>query len=265
MFGGATERSYDTLLRRSDGTWLNVSIFPAPLRAADDSVYAVMGLLQDVTERKRLEQERERLLRRIVTGQEEERQRIARELHDELGQHLTALKVGLEALRPAGESVERMKEIVTKLDRSVDRLTLELRPPVLDDVGLHGAIGSLVEQFTAASGIRADIHSTGTDGERLPEPVETTLYRVLQEALTNVWKHSAAKSVSVIVERHPEQVQLIVEDDGDGFDPDSDDGTPGHFGLLGMRERVSLIGGTFNIESGSGQGTTLYVRVPLAQ
>jgi len=265
MFAGGPPQMHETLLRRNDGTSLNVSISAAPVRAADGTVSAVMGLLQDITDRTRLEQERERLLRRIVSGQEEERQRIARELHDELGQHLTALKVGLEALQPSGENVRRMTNIVGEIDRSIDRLTFELRPPALDDVGLPGAIGSLVEQFTTASGIHTDVHSNGLDGERLPDPIETTLYRVLQEALTNVWKHAAAKSVSVIVDRQPDQVQLIVEDDGDGFDTNeaTDGGARGRFGLLGMRERVSLIGGTFNIESAPDRGTTLYVRVPL--
>jgi two-component system, chemotaxis family, CheB/CheR fusion protein len=266
MFGdGQSPR--EAQVRRADGALLNVSVFPAPLRGADGSIHAIMGLLQDVTDPKRLEQERERLLRRIVSSQEEERQRIARELHDQLGQHLTALKVGLEALQPAGESVQRMKGIVGQLDQSIDRLTRELRPPGLDDLGLHGAIGSLIQQFTEASGIHADVHASGTDGERLPEPVETTLYRVLQEALTNIWKHSAAKDISVIIERTPEQVQLIVEDNGSGFEESQldDDGSGAHFGLLGMRERVSLIGGTFSIESGHGRGTTLYVRVPLAR
>ncbi|HEX6642553.1 MAG TPA: CheR family methyltransferase, partial [Thermoanaerobaculia bacterium] len=265
MFAGGAQRVYETLLRRNDGTWLNVSVLPAPLRAPDGTVYAVMGLLQDISDRKLLERERERLLRRIVSGQEEERQRIARELHDELGQHLTALKVGLEALRPTSEDVQRLTDIVRVLDRSVDRLTLELRPPALDDVGLYSAIGSLIDQFTASSGIHADVHTTGTDGERLPDAIETTFYRVLQEALTNVWKHAAAKNVSVIIERHPDQVQLIVEDDGAGFEHEDDsDDHVARFGLLGMRERISLIGGSFNIESSPEQGTTLYVRVPLA-
>jgi two-component system CheB/CheR fusion protein len=263
LFNSGMHPVYDTLLTRGDGTTLSVSIFPAALRAADGTVYAVMELLQDITDRKRMEQERERLLRRIVSSQEEERQRIARELHDELGQHLTALKVGLEAVRPATELVGQMKAIVSDLDRSVDRLTLELRPPVLDDVGLYGAIASLLEQFSRASGIRGDVH-TPADSERLPTAVETTFYRVLQEALTNVWKHASAKNVSVIVERQPEFVQLIVEDDGTGFDVHEvrDDGPIGRFGLLGIRERVSLIGGTFSIESTPGKGTTLYVRVP---
>ncbi|HKR63440.1 MAG TPA: CheR family methyltransferase [Thermoanaerobaculia bacterium] len=267
MFGGSAQHSYETLLRRRDGIWLSINISPAPLRGPDGNVYAVMGLLQDITDRKRFEQERERLLRRVVAGQEEERQRIARELHDELGQHLTALKVGLEALHPATDSINAMRNIVAELDRSVDRLTLELRPPALDGVGLDGAITSLVDQFTSSSGIRPDVHTTGTDGRRLPPPVETTLYRVLQEALTNVWKHSGAKSVSIIVERHPEQVQLIVEDDGNGFDAtdtgDNGDDNSVHLGLVGMRERVALIGGSFSIESARGKGTTLYVRIPL--
>jgi two-component system CheB/CheR fusion protein len=258
-------RSDELQLHRHDGSALNVQVFSAPIRAADGSVYAMMGLLQDVTDRKRMEQERERLLRRIVSAEEEERQRIARELHDQLGQHLTALKVGLEGLPRSGENVERLKRIVSEIDRSVDRLTLELRPPVLDDVGLDGALGSLVDQFTQASGIQADVHTTGTEAERLPELIETSLYRILQEALTNVWKHAGAKSVSVILERTPGQVQLIVEDDGSGFEP-ADGGTgDGRLGLLGIRERVSLIGGSFHIEAPLGQGTTLYVRVPLAR
>ena len=257
-------RPNETVIRRPDGTVLNVSVMPAPLLAADGSILAVMGLLQDITDRKRLEQEREELLRRIVSSQEEERQRIARELHDELGQHLTALKVGLETLQPSGDGVGRMKEIVAQIDRSLDRLTLELRPPALDDLGLAGAIGSLVDEFTGASGIHIDVHSTDGDRERLPQTVETTLYRVLQEALTNVWKHSGAKSVSVILERQKDGVQMIVEDDGSGFETgDGPDGEKGRFGLLGMRERISLIGGTFHIESQPGTGTTLYVRVPL--
>ncbi len=160
-----------------------------------------------------------------------------------------------------------MTNIVGQIDRSIDRLTFELRPPALDDVGLHGAIGSLVDQFAAASGVHADVHDNSPDGERLPDPIETTLYRVLQEGLTNVRKHAGAKSISVIVDRQPEQVQLIVEDDGSGFDVSdaTDGGAHGRFGLLGMRERVSLLGGTFNIESAPGRGTTLYVRVPLVR
>lgn len=221
-------------------------------------------LEQRVRERtKQLEElsaQRQQLLERLVSAEEHERQRLARELHDEMGQHITALKVALETL-PSSDVVGRMQSIVASLDNTIDRLTIELRPPVLDDMGLQGALSSLAEQFTAASGITADVHATIGDG-RLPEAVETTLYRVVQEALTNVWKHAAAKNVSIIVKRADSQVQLIIEDDGKGFDADVPRAAS-TFGLLGMRERVTLIGGTMSIESGSGNGTALYVRVPL--
>lgn len=228
-------------------------------------------LEQRVAERTReleaLSAQRQQLLERLVAATEEERQRIARELHDEMGQHLTALKVSLESLTAPDSAVSRMKEIVARLDTSVDRLALELRPPALDDVGLCGAVSSLIEQFIAASGINVDVHLIGRDDERLPEAVESAVYRVLQEALTNVWKHAGVPSISVILEKNHAQVQLIVEDRGRGFDVEQimpAAARHGHFGLLGMRERAALVGGTLHIESEPGHGTTVYVRVPLS-
>ena len=227
-------------------------------------------LEQRVAERTRelgaLSAQRQQLLERLVAGTEGERQRIARELHDEMGQHLTSLKVSLESLAAPDVAVTRMKEIVARLDSSVDRLTLELRPPALDDVGLCGAVSSLTEQFVGASGIHVDVHLIGKDDERLPDAIETAFYRILQEALTNVWKHADAKSVSVILEKNPTQLQMIVEDHGRGFDIEgtfSGAAPLGHFGLLGMRERIALVGGTLDIESEPGHGTTVYVRVPI--
>jgi two-component system CheB/CheR fusion protein len=228
-------------------------------------------LIEERTSREHLEhlvkqrtEELRTTARRVVESQEEERQRIARELHDEMGQHLTALQLGLEGLAGRGEDVERLKLIVSRLDETVDRLILELRPPALDDLGLHGAIGSLLDEFRRSTGLRADLHTRGMDGVRLAQPVEITLYRVLQETLTNISRHAQAKNVSVIIERQHDQIQVIVEDDGKGFD---DDGARREavrgLGLLGMRERVALIGGSLSIESGQGRGTTTYVRVPL--
>ena len=149
----------------------------------------------------------------------------------------------------------------------VDRLTFELRPPALDHIGLHGAITVLAEELSAASGVRVDVHLPGVEGERFGDGIETALYRVVQEALTNVWKHSGAKTASVIVEREGDALRMIVEDDGRGFDGDNAlDGEPvrGRFGLLGMRERLALLGGAMHIESEPGSGTTIYVRVPLS-
>lgn len=221
-------------------------------------------------EAERLLAEKGELLERIIKAQEEERQRIARELHDEMGQHLTALKVRVEGLAVGGESssgVEQLMTLVTQLDRTVDRLTLELRPPALEGLGLVGAIASLVESAHAAHGPRIDVQTNFSAGQRLPENVEIALYRVLQEALTNVQKHARAANISVILERQNGLVQLIIEDDGTGFPVET---TPPmveaerHFGLLGIRERLSIVGGTFTVET-SGGGSTLYVRVPLAE
>ena len=208
--------------------------------------------------------QRQQLLERLVTATEEERRRIARELHDELGQHITALRVGLH--EPRAESLPRLEAIVQRLDQTIDRLTLELRPPVLDHLGLHGAIGSLAEAYAAASGLRIDVHLPAVEGERFSDAIETTIYRVVQEALTNAWKHASASTVSVILEREGDALRIIVEDDGRGFDGDAalrGTAARGRFGLLGMRERLAIVGGTLDIESQPGSGTAIYARVPL--
>lgn len=209
---------------------------------------------------------RQRLLERLVTATEEERQRIARELHDEMGQHITALRVRLESLQPRHAWVDELKAI-TRIDQSIDRLTLELRPPALDQLGLHGAISTLADEFSDASGIRVAVHLGMGEGDRFSDLIESTIYRVVQESLTNVWKHAAATTVSVILERDRDALRLIIEDNGRGFDAAaSADGAPparGRFGLLGMRERLAIVGGTINIESNAESGTTIYVRVPL--
>jgi two-component system CheB/CheR fusion protein len=209
---------------------------------------------------------RQQLLERLVTVTEEERQRIARELHDEMGQHITALRVRLESF--PHERVGELKNIIIRLDQSLDRLTLELRPPALDQLGLHGAISSLADEFSTASGIRVALHLGLQDTDRFPDGIESALYRVVQESLTNVWKHASAKTVSVILERDRDALRMIVEDDGQGFDADGAAGDApvrGRFGLLGMRERLGLVGGTFKVESQAGSGATIYVRVPLLE
>lgn len=253
-------------VRRKDGLPLEVVIWSAVLRHDDGSIRGITAIAQDVTERNRLTRERNDLLRRIVEAQEDERRRIARELHDEMGQHLTALKVGLGNLGPAASSpaVERLTQIATRIDQAIDRLTLELRPPALDDVGLEAAVTHLAHEFSTTTGIKVDIHTNGLT-TRMPSTVETTLYRVIQEALTNAWKHSGAKSVSIIIERRREHAQLIIEDTGRGFDSEIGTSTSSRaaFGLAGMRERVALVGGTVNIESGTGAGTSIFVRIPL--
>lgn len=270
-------------VRDANGEYRWFLVQAAPLRDAEGQIVRWFGAATDIHEQRGvrdvLEQrvqvrtreltdlsaQRQQLLERLVNATEEERQRIARELHDEMGQHITALRVGLEALQAPGESVERMTRIVERLDQSVDRLTIQLRPPSLDHLGLHGAISSLAEDFSAASGVRVDVHLPGLDGVRFSDPLESTIYRVVQEALTNVWKHSGAKAASIILEYEGNALRLIIEDDGHGFESDGaldGEAVRGRFGLLGIRERLALAGGSLEIESHEGGGTTLYIRVP---
>jgi PAS domain S-box-containing protein len=231
---------------------------------------ALATISRDITERRRAEEERKHLLRRLVTMLEEERTRIAREMHDQFGQGLTALNLTLAALRheygaqtKLGEQFKTLEEIVKQLDADADLLVWELRPTALDDLGLMAALTSYVKRWSKHFGVKAELHEGGMEKDRLTGEIETTLYRIMQEALTNIAKHAGAKNVSILLERRQVQVSLIVEDDGVGFDEGQAFGAiNGGFGLLGMRERVLLVGGTLEIESEPGRGTTVAVRIP---
>jgi signal transduction histidine kinase len=205
-------------------------------------------------------------LRRIVGAQELERQRLARELHDETGQALSSILLGLKALEEkvdggdALTAVSDVRELVVATLHDVRRLAIELRPKVLDDFGLVPALERLTETFGAQTGIHVHFEP-GLPDERLPADIETALYRIVQEALTNVVKHSRAHTISVVLVRKPGTIAAVIEDDGQGFDPANvrEDG----FGLEGMRERVGLLDGQLRIESAEGHGTTLVAEVPL--
>jgi two-component system CheB/CheR fusion protein len=230
------------------------------------------AMREEVRVRRRAERERLALMRRIVTTQEDERRRISRELHDQLGQSLTALRLKLEGLK--GEAGKRSKlqaridelvEIARRLDSDVDFLAWELRPTALDDLGLIVALSNYAKEWSKHFGVKVNFHSAGLGDARLEPLVETTLYRVAQEALNNVAKHAAAASVDMLLERRDGHAVLIVEDDGLGFDADGfeADGEGRGMGLIGMRERVVLVGGTAEVESTPGGGTTVFVRVPV--
>jgi signal transduction histidine kinase len=205
-------------------------------------------------------------LRRIVDAQELERRRLARELHDETGQALSSILLGLKALDEKVEgdgaqgAVADVRELVVATLHDVRRLAVELRPKVLDDFGLVPALERLTEAFGAQTGIRVRFES-GLGPERLPAEVETALYRIVQESLTNIVKHSHARNVSVVLIRKPGAVAAVIEDDGQGFDPASV--RDGGFGLEGMRERVGLLDGRLQVESAEGGGATLVAEVPL--
>jgi signal transduction histidine kinase len=205
-------------------------------------------------------------LRRVVSGQELERRRLARELHDETGQALTSILLGLRAVEEAGSPDEmtaaasHLRELVVGTLQDVRRLAVQLRPKALDDFGLVAAVEHLVQTFSEATAIRVDLEAQLGE-KRLPAEVETTLYRIVQEALTNIVKHAEASTVSVLLVRRNAGATVVVEDNGRGFDPTGlrEEG----MGIVGMRERVELHEGRLTVESTPGSGATLVAEVPL--
>jgi two-component system, NarL family, sensor histidine kinase DevS len=205
-------------------------------------------------------------LRRVVSAQELERRRLARELHDETGQALTSILLGLKSFEDAASpddvaaATSELRELVVSTLQDVRRLAVELRPKALDDFGLVSALERLVETFREQTGIDVDLEPRLGD-QRLPPDVETTLYRITQEALTNVVKHAQAKRVSIVLTRRDGSVMAVIEDDGRGFGEGrtKEDG----LGLLGMSERIALVDGRLNVESSPGSGTTLSIEVPV--
>jgi signal transduction histidine kinase len=201
-------------------------------------------------------------LRRVVAGQEVERRRLARELHDETGQALTSILLGLRALEEDGGDVkiDDLRELVVATLQDVRRLAVQLRPKALDDFGLVPALERLVQTFSESSRINVQLETQVGD-DRLPSDVETTVYRIVQEALTNVVKHAEARNVSILLVRRDGTVTAVIEDDGRGFDLATvqDD----NLGLAGMRERAELHDGRLTVETSRGAGTTLRVEVPL--
>jgi signal transduction histidine kinase len=205
-------------------------------------------------------------LARVVKAQELERKRLARELHDETGQALTSILLGLKPLEQSARTDEEraamasLRELVVSTLRDVRRLAVELRPSALDDFGLATAVERLADTFRDSTGMRVDVE-TQLGEVRLPPEVETALYRIVQEALANIVKHAEATHVSILLTRKDFSVAAVVEDDGKGFD-ETDTGDD-VLGIVGMRERVGLVGGRLAIESGSGSGTTVAAEVPI--
>jgi signal transduction histidine kinase len=242
------------------------------LHRASESLHQSMAERAQAAAALHASEERKQLLHRAVLAQESERTRIARELHDSLGQYLTALQLGLNAIGhrcvvDAGTTTElaKLRDLTSEIGREVNRMAWELRPTALDDLGLETAITQYLEEWGERSRLRFDLQVSLGD-RRLSQTIETTVYRALQEAVTNVVRHAGAARVAVILEATEQQVQLIVEDDGKGFPPDpGDSGSTGalHLGLLGIRERLALVDGILEVESTPGMGTTLFVRVPV--
>ncbi|MEX2262845.1 MAG: sensor histidine kinase [Bryobacteraceae bacterium] len=217
-------------------------------------------------------QDLQRLSARLLEIQEDERKRLSRELHDEIGQTLTALRIEIshaQALWNSGspsarDRLERARALTERTLRTIRNISLLLRPPLLDDLGLVPALQSETEDFTRRTGLRCDFKEEGLE-DALPDIVTTCVYRVVQEALHNCEKHARASRVSLSLRRSAQSLTVEVEDDGRGFvlKPEERSTQAGRLGILGMRERASILGGSIRFDSAPGTGTRLRMQIPL--
>jgi PAS domain S-box-containing protein len=235
---------------------------------------AILSVVLDITERKLAEERLRELTRQLIAAQEAERKRIAQELHDELGQAMTAISLdlgGIEKALPAEASRELRERLIDArsmadaVDEQISEMALDLRPSLLDDLGLLPALQWYLNRYSQRTGIEV-----ATDFEdlesRLPDEVETTLYRVIQEALTNIARHAQAGKVLISLDRSAAAVTASIQDNGRGFDVDGAQGpvaSPGGMGLLGIKDRVSTLGGTVDIHSERGEGTRIQIELPI--
>jgi signal transduction histidine kinase len=252
------------------------------VRDAENKLLYYEGFVQDITDKRRLEEQRKELLlqlkkknenlkmlsRQIVSIQEKERRHIARELHDEIGQLLTGIQLKLEAAmflpieRIAGV-IQETDELVEELLGQVRELSLELRPAILDDLGLLPAILWHLERFTNQTGIQVDFKHSQLHNVRFRQDIETAAYRILQEALTNVMRHAGRCKVRVKIWVVSDTLHLEIQDNGKGFDLNTFSDKSVSFGLSGMQERATILRGTLLIKSVPKKGTSISIRLPV--
>lgn len=232
------------------------------------------SLLAEIRDRRATEDKIRALFLRLVSMQDEERRRLSRDLHDHVGQHLTALRMTIASLERAaggpssqGDDLGRARQLVEDIDRSLHALTWELRPAdTLEHHGLAMALASLVAGWSERFGIAAEFQAAEAEMLQLSPAAAANVYGLVQEALHNIAKHADARHVGVVLQARDDEAVVIVEDDGRGFDPEHAlEGSGSHgLGLLSMRERASLCSGALEIDTAPGRGTTIFARIPLA-
>jgi signal transduction histidine kinase len=247
-------------------------------RLDDAKPELVFGVLLDIDETKRAELERQLLLRRLAEAEENERRRIARELHDQIGQTVTGLLLGLKTLeqfldrthkRKLGiEKLNWLQSLARGLGRDIHQVAADLRPTALDDLGLQKALEAFCSEMSRRFSISVDFQSLGNNTARFPQDVEIAVYRAVQESLNNVIKHARAKNVSVVVDQRDGELRVVVEDDGCGFDVQAylrSESRHSKLGLSVIEERLTLLGGSLVIEAEPSHGTSIFMRLPHQQ
>jgi len=269
-------REFRLRTRNGSATPVTVALSTLPLGASSrssalnsrDGTVVLMAIVTDLTYRKAAEATRALLLERLISAEDDERRRIARELHDETGQSLTALLVGLRTIADIAKVPEvrkvalRLRDVAAQTVDDVGRLARGLHPAVLDDKGLAAAARRYVGDYARSFGTDVEFVAGELDAPRLAPLVAATMYRILQETLTNVARHARAKRVVVELKRDASTLELLARDDGAGFDVTRARDAESGLGLHGMRERVTLLGGSILIESKPGQGTVVRARIP---
>jgi two-component system, NarL family, sensor histidine kinase UhpB len=262
--------------RRKDGSEFPIEIGLNPIRIP--AGHLVMATVVDITKRKRTAgalssamAERDDLRRRLMQAQEEERLRLAHELHDQTGQSLTAVMLELKNIETMSTECDRgrlrlLRLQMEQMGKALHHVAWELRPASLDELGLASALANYASEWSEQYRIEIDFHCADPKLDELSDEIRTTIYRVVQEGLTNIAKHApTATSVSVVIDRSGATVVLTIEDNGPGFDSVQKASAVERtgLGLAGMRERLTLVGGEFELESAIGAGTTVFVRIPL--
>ncbi len=251
------------ILNRKDSSQVTVEINTFPVTIKGKAL--VLGIARDITKRKEAEEELRHLSRRLVSLQEDERRMIARELHDEVGQSMTVLKLFLDRASPAelggnGAELRTARETLRDLMTQIRNISLELRPTMLDDLGLLPTLLWHFKHYTARTHVQVDFKHAGLR-RKLPPDVVSTAYRIVQEALTNVARHAQVSEVMVYIHAGRDALVLEIEDQGAGFDTDRKSSRS--IGLSSMRERVLALNGRLVVQSIPGKGTSLMVELPL--
>jgi PAS domain S-box-containing protein len=262
----------ESVNRRKSGELFPVQLLSDIVVDAEGRAISRVTWSEDISERKLAEENRSRLLQRLITAQEEERRQISRELHDEAGQAMTSMLLKLRLIQdaPTVEEAKAMakglRQVMAQTMKSIAQLARGLHPSILDDLGLLPAIRRYTGEYARLNRLTVNFQTFGMESIKLPQPVEITLYRIVQEALTNIVRHADAKMIFIRLDRYQDAVGLAIIDDGRGFDPEVTlqlYAKSNQLGLFGMRERVALLGGSMEVESRVGGGTTVSVRIPL--